>query len=163
MIGSEKMTREEALSLIKKLTAIFINSKFDDDDIGPIKRQEYINFFADMDYSTTSRAIDKIIKGSKFCPTPSEIFELYTAIKKSEESRKGIDRPVKDCPICKGRGYLIQDRAEGDKSYEYILYCTECSAGDQWKYDGQKVKENKSLFYVEPVTKFYDLKQLKAI
>ncbi len=74
------MTQIEARDLVIKISSTFANSKFDS-----IKRQAYIESLEKLDHATTAQAISKLILTNKFCPTISEIYEVYLIIKKSEK------------------------------------------------------------------------------
>ena len=55
------------------------------------------------------------------------------------------------CVTCEGRGFVLETRIINELPYEFILHC-ECPAGNQWRYNGRTVANDKSLYFVQSVS-----------
>lgn len=138
------MTKTEAKELVVKISSTFPNSKFDS-----VRRQVYADVLEKMDFNTAARAIDRLILNNRFCPTIAEIHETYQTIQKNERLKSPVMKQLKStCPVCAGFGYLVKHKE--DES-DYIYHC-ECQAGQRWAYDGTKLKENPSDFFIPSIT-----------
>ncbi len=146
------MTHTQAKELVIKLASTYANSKFDS-----IKRQSYVEALEELDHATVTLAIKKLIKTNRFCPAIAEINDLYIAIKKNEirylPTSKKSDTT---CNVCEGYGRIVKDRTVNNMPYPYVFHCL-CPAGKPWAYDGSKISENRSDFYVAPINDYYSI------
>jgi excinuclease UvrABC ATPase subunit len=142
--------------ILDRLECVFLNTPLSK----PGAKQEYVKFFFTCDYDVAEKTIDKIIlDGTKFFPTISEINALYKNMEAIELSNKKFNADGNICMVCNGDGFIVHKI----KTIDYVLYCTECEKGRDFKYDGRNNSKNaKSIYYTEPVTKFYDVNQLTA-
>lgn len=140
---------------------------------------EWGKYLSQLDYSIANETIDRGIlqgypdgKGNINTKMPSipEYNALYLKIKRDLTESEPA-RELSYCPVCEGKGFIPHTKAEEYETVsgkivvicrEYILYCTECTKGDNYKYDERNNSERKTKYIIEPVTKYYSIDQLKA-
>lgn len=157
------MERQQAVDLIRILASVYIQMPFEQEQT----REEYVKFFLPLNYNQSLQTVEKCKLNYKYCPAISDLYETYKAV--GVEIRESM--PTENCTICNGLGYIVHTKMEqfetasGKKiqyPYQYALYCTECTKGEQFKYNGREVKSHKSDNYTEPVDKYYNLDDLRA-
>lgn len=140
---------------------------------------EWGKYLSQLDYSIANETIDRgIMQGyidgkgntNTKMPTIPEFNNLYLQIKKNIDESE-LEKETGYCLVCDNKGYIPHTKIEeyetisGKKvkiSRDYILYCTECQRGEQYKHDGRNNKDRKTKYFTEPVTKYYSIDQLKA-
>lgn len=144
------MTQTEAKNLVIIIGATFANSKFD-----TVKRKVYAEALEKLDQATTAQAISKLTLTSKFCPTVAEIYEVYQVIRKSEGRYTPTAKQSNAaCPVCHGLGFLVKPRTVNLILYDYLYHC-DCPAGALWSYDGSKISENRSHYYIPSIAEYH--------
>ena len=150
------MTLSQAEHLVLKISATFANTKFDS-----VKKQAYAEALEKLDQATTAQAISKLTMTNKFCPTVSEIYEVYQSIRKSQGRYTPTEKePKEPCPVCHGLGFLIKPHTVNMLPYEYLFHCA-CPAGALWTYDGRIISENRSDYHIPSIAEYHSRKKQK--
>lgn len=166
------MEQKQFNDIIKRLECVCVKTDFDN----PYKKAEYANVLIDLDYELMDNAIDHFILhgiqtsngiNRSFLPAPGELLDIYNELKKIQNYNNNLSNN-EFCHVCENHGYILHDKkidylSDNKKKYisQMTLYCTECEKGTEFKYDGKQSKV-KSLNYSEPISKYYDVEQLKA-
>jgi len=127
-------------------------------------RKEYIKIFTEFEFDIAQQALDNIYRTHKYnsCPVPADIYDECKKAMLQNKHNTAVDNKELDmCYVCRGKGYIIHTKIINETPYQYVLHCTECKAGALAKYDGRRCKR-KSEYYTEPVTKYYDVEELKT-
>lgn len=147
------MTEELALEYVRTLYKIYNDKALE----VPQVRKNYTQIMVNYEDGIVMEAIDNIIKGNKFCPKPAELYEELQKLSKIQKDNNRLLNSQEYCYVCENTGIVTLRTTEYDK----VLYCTECEKGKEQAYDGRTCKQ-KSDYYIEPVTKYYNIDELKS-
>jgi hypothetical protein len=123
----------------------------------PEVRNNYTKIMSEFADAIVQECIDNLIKVCKYCPKPAEVYEECKRLEKIDNDNRALLGNQDYCYVCDNTGVVCHRTKECDIS----LYCTECEKGQENKYDGRQCKK-KSDYYISPVTKYYDIEELKA-
>lgn len=139
------MNKSEISSIIRKLE-LTMNAKY-------IDSSEFAKALGNIEYSRALKTVESIQKngilerGEKIFRLPSipQFLDICKAAQEKRESKK-------DCYVCGGTGGgMIVEEVDGIR-YEFALHCDECGTAYVSK-DG---------YYTEPISKYYDIENIKA-
>jgi len=147
------MNEELAKAYLKTLSFQYNEKGLDYPEV----RNNYIKIITEFDDEVVSECIDNLIKVCKFCPKPADIYEECKKLEKIDNDNRALISNQDFCWCCMNEGLIEHRTPEAD----YALYCTECEKGQKQKYDGRQCQK-KTDYYVSPVTKYYDVEELKA-
>jgi hypothetical protein len=155
------MTNKQSCAMVDRLRAIFPNGErfFADKQ----RLVEYSQEFAQMEYAFCEKAINSLKRKLAFMPSIAELWQEYEAVNPRVTQNIENSEP---CHVCSNNGFvvIIKKMANGDKTLEYptILHCDKCQKGQEYRYDGREVTKNKSKYFVEPISQYYDTHMLEA-
>lgn len=64
-----------------------------------------------------------------------------------------------NCYICMDNGFVVYTKSENGNKYRFVAHCT-CPKGNDWQYDGRRLEEYKSEYYVKSVAEILDTYEL---
>ena len=152
------MNLQQTKGFIKTIGNMFIdnNKKLDIVEV----REQYSKVLVNYEELIAQKAIDNLIMTTKYLPSIPELIEMLRNVEKLQRVTR-VESNI--CLVCLGEGFILHN--------SYPLYCTECDKGKEYMYNGQdngtdkagKPSNNpKSDYYIEPVTKYYDIQELKG-
>lgn len=143
---------------MSKAYLVVFQRQYDEKSLSyPEVRENWFKVMRNFSDEVIQEAIDNLIKTNKFCPKPAELQAECKKLEDIEKNNKRLLTNQEYCYVCNNLGFVYYDTSEGKKS----LYCTECEKGQKEKYDGRQCKI-KSDYYNEPVTKYFDIEQLRS-
>ena len=148
------MDRIEAVESLKLINSILSRGSTVNDN--KFAYEEYIKLIMTFDTGLIGETIDVLFKKTSFFPSIAEISETYEQVLTASRENKKFTESPDMCYVCMNEGFIIHKK----DGMEYVLYCTECE--NSYKYDGTEIKNHKSKYYSEPVTKYYDTEALRA-
>jgi hypothetical protein len=139
------MNKSEISSVIKKLEAT-MNVKY-------IDSSEFAKKLSNLNYQRAILAVEHIQKngilnyGEKVFKLPSipQFLDIYNSLQSNDIKKN-------DCIVCGGTGGGVHSQVINDIKYEFALHCDECGTAYISK-DG---------YYTEPISKYYDIDNIKA-
>lgn len=151
------MTREDAIKIIHRLDAAFTyTQKLDENYV----RDEYIKTLESVSSADCNEVLDNMIMSNrKELALPGELLEACRIIEAERKVNQKVIEPDGTCYVCENKGFVLH---ENQYHCEYVLYCTECEKGKEFQYDGRQLKKDKTDYFIEPVTKYFDIEELKA-
>lgn len=147
------MHESQADKLIERLKSACTFHRFDE----PGVYAEYSKFFMRYDFHTMAKVVDWAIEAdSRNVPPISTLAKSYNKHKEVFR-RKDLVRNEEYCPVCDDKGFIIMKEKDplSGYIYDYVLYCPFCPVGRAQAYNGMEC-ENKSLYMVPPITKYFD-------
>lgn len=144
------MTQEEAKNFLKTIYNMYQHKPLDNEDV----RNEYIKILEKFSLETACEALEGLYKTITRCPYPSD---LYNACKDAMQSKQQTPASTGDikCWVCEDKGAMVMV----NNGIATALYCDQCDIGRANAYDGRKLADKKhpSLYYLEPISKYYDV------
>lgn len=153
------MNQIEAKEYLKLIDSVFKGGNLTENKLA---KEEYLKVLGTIDMDLMQQVFDDLAKKYKFFPSISEIYEVYNEIKTEKREREKIIQPDTTCYSCENRGFVIY---KNQYNCEYVLYCTECDKGKEYAYQGKNNSQRynaKTDYFVEPVTKYFDIEELNA-
>ncbi|MCG8515763.1 MAG: hypothetical protein MI740_16605 [Halanaerobiales bacterium] len=152
------MTFDNVDEIMARLTAVFVG-KFEDYQI-----KEYCDFLMPLDFELMHKTINYMVhQGTKFIPAIGETLTVYKTIEATENENRMFEQKEDFCYTCENKGAIAVFSQAGDTKLWKAYYCTECDRGRNAAYDGRRVSKYKSKYYMEPISKVMDPKQLAQI
>jgi len=151
------MTNSEAEKIIERLKNGCGQHRFDESGVW----KEYYRFLLKCNYTAMDEAVSEALEqDSRFAPAISALSKLYREAKNTR--RTDVIKNEKYCPVCDDKGFGFVTKKEAMGNYVYVLYCPFCEKGKSFAYDGRECKD-KSLYHVEPLTKYYSEVEIKEM
>lgn len=138
------MDTTKAKEYVKLLSNLYPNSALAENDGTKTLYKEY---FAQLNERYLDKAIEGIKIKNKFCPSISEIDEVY-----SRYFSQRATETFEDCPYCNNQGYILYKQEIDGMIYEFLAYCDKCKRGEQFAYDGRNCKDRPSDYVVPSAT-----------
>jgi hypothetical protein len=130
------MNSNEALKIQTQLKGYYYNSDAYKNKEFLMKFHEYL---LKLNFDRAEKAVGLVVREAKFFPT---VAEFDTAYKNVYARAETIEKT--SCETCEGNGFIEYIRVIEGHSYDFMAYCSNCSAGQQWEIN------TKNGYYTKP-------------
>jgi len=121
--------------------------KYYDKELDEFQRKIWFDELKEISLPRYRQIIREILRTSKFMPKLSDVLE--TSRNMAYKTENTIQESV-ECLKCNSTGIIVYTKVFEGIPYQFAARCT-CKNGDRYKYDGKKVHEHKSSYYIPSI------------